>query len=1148
MPRVTREGFTVPEANNDKNEDKNLSFVAANSSANESTNAADEQRSAAASTVTSPVTAGVVNVVSGSQDAASSTRRRRAGRRVVRVAGAAGESMKLHVQGGNDYDTRSEETESESVVEHQTPVRPITSLLFQEPVLPHRLPENNSRMRDLDYDDDANESDRENSRDDLDKDNSRSSRKLRKTRSGRNDRKNRNEDEDLSRVRSRKNRNNRNNFDDNYDSESDDDTRVIRVRSRVNRADRTDRSNRANPEDLNEIDNRSDSRISRNNRDYLDKDSLDKSNFDKANLDKDNGDKYSENNNNGRKNRDNQDNYDDQNHRKSRKNRRLNAAERRAAAEVEQIEEDLEYDDIVYSPIDDVIDERIENSVESDNDVDSESTRKYTKTSDLENNDDEDGEMITRRRRRRRPSRADKEDRTDRADKSDRSSRRTTSDLSSDDSSYADDYDINEIEVSQEDRDLIPDPDELRSQDDEEVYTRRRRRRRSKSSDDSSQSSSSSQSSQNSQSTQSRFVSIDSDSSSRRSRKQQYIDEITDIEGSTRLEAKKQRRRDNRRERNRQNLLMEQDFLARRENVDRLMVVRERDRHTQISVIEDNILVEHYVSDIQEVATVGNIYLGRVQNVLPSMEAAFVDIGQARNGVLYAGEVNWDTTRLEGQPRRMELAFKAGDPVLVQVTKDPIGHKGARLTSQVTLAGRFLVLVPSGAMTGVSRKLSDRERSRLRAIVSKIAPKDMGIIIRTAADGASEDAIEKDLESLVKQWERIEEKREEFLHGKRPKLLQGEPDVAIRVVRDIFNDDFQKMIVEGKGAYDRICEYLEMMAPDLRSKIEYWDPAEHEGKDVFDKWQIDSQLRKGMERQVYLPAGGSIVIDRTEAMTTIDVNTGRFIGRGKSLEETVTRCNLEASEEIARQLRLRDIGGMVMIDYVDMVMPANRDLVLRRLVECLARDRTKHQVAEVTSLGLVQMTRKRVGQGLVEAFAEECPTCKGRGFILHDEPTVSSEYADPYALKGGDPFIKTNKHGHGSIADPMPVVKQESSADVRAKLARIAAAAASSAFLEESLRKSDEKDGNDNKDDNNNDVNAVAADDVANNGDAGDSVVDSVDSVDESSVAGDFSAVDASNESAESSEESQVVGKIEESDDSQESQESTESSQESSEN
>ena len=467
------------------------------------------------------------------------------------------------------------------------------------------------------------------------------------------------------------------------------------------------------------------------------------------------------------------------------------------------------------------------------------------------------------------------------------------------------------------------------------------------------------------------------------------------------------------------------------------MVVRERERHTQISVIEDNVLVEHYVSDIQEVATVGNIYLGRVQNVLPSMEAAFVDIGQARNGVLYAGEVNWDSARLEGQPRRIELAFKSGDPVLVQVTKDPIGHKGARLTSQVTLAGRFLVLVPSGGMTGVSRKLSERERSRLKNIVSKVAPKDMGVIIRTAAEGASEEAITKDLESLVRQWERITAKRDEFLHGKRPKLLQGEPDVAIRVVRDIFNDDFSKMIVEGDRVYGRIEEYLDTMAPDLKDKLEKWDPAEHEGKDVFDKWQIDSQLRKGMERQVYLPSGGSIVIDRTEAMTTIDVNTGRFIGRGKSLEETVTRCNLEASEEIARQLRLRDIGGMVMIDFVDMVMPANRDLVLRRLVECLARDRTKHQVAEVTSLGLVQMTRKRIGQGLVEAFSEECPTCKGRGFILHDEPTVSADYDDPYALKGGDPVVKTNKHGHGTDVQ----VPKGSSPDVKAKLAQIAAAA-----------------------------------------------------------------------------------------------------------
>lgn len=651
--------------------------------------------------------------------------------------------------------------------------------------------------------------------------------------------------------------------------------------------------------------NRGDSRDDRENGDVR----ASRTNHDEDH-DDDNRDTRTRGNRDDRDNRDNRNEDDEREGTSSRRgrNRRLNAQERRAAAEVEQIEEDLELDDINYRPI-----------------------------------DEEEGA-------------------------------------------------------------------------EEERPTRRRRRRRNKGE-------------QNAE---------DEQPLTRRSRKQQYIDEITDVEGSTRLEAKKQRRRDNRRERSRQSQIMEQDFLARRESVERFMVVREKEKHTQISVVEDNVLVEHYVSDIQEVQTVGNIYLGRVQNVLPSMEAAFVDIGQARNGVLYAGEVNWDATRLEGQPRRIELAFKSGDPVLVQVTKDPIGHKGARLTSQVTLAGRFLVLVPSGGMTGVSRKLSERERSRLKNIVSKVAPKDMGVIIRTAAEGASEDAIVKDLESLVRQWERINAKREEFWHGKRPKLLQGEPDVAIRVVRDIFNDDFTKLIVEGDKVYDRIEEYLDTMAPDLKTKLEKWDPAEHEGKDVFDKWQIDSQLRKGMERQVYLPSGGSIVIDRTEAMTTIDVNTGRFIGRGKSLEETVTRCNLEASEEIARQLRLRDIGGMVMIDYVDMVMPANRDLVLRRLVECLARDRTKHQVAEVTSLGLVQMTRKRIGQGLVEAFSEECPTCKGRGFILHDKPTVSAEYDDPYAMRGGDPFVKTNKHGHGTTPAPEP---QGSSPAVKAKLAQIAAAA-----------------------------------------------------------------------------------------------------------
>ncbi len=664
-----------------------------------------------------------------------------------------------------------------------------------------------------------------------------------------------------------------------------------------------------------------------------------------------------------------------------RSNRRMNAQERRAAAEVEQIEEDLVLDDITYAPIDEAIARNAKRKRNHENDEEAEAIVE----ADLNTGSEEggDGEPTVRRRRRRRRA----------------------------------DHEAAEEQQNEE-------TTESSSEDDEETtVTRRRRRRRN-------------------------GKNAEEETTTRRSRKQQYIDEIADVEGSTRLEAKKQRRRDNRRERSRQNQLLEQDFLARRENVDRLMVVRQRDRHTQISVLEDNVLVEHYVSDIQEVATVGNIYLGRVQNVLPSMEAAFVDIGQARNGVLYAGEVNWDSTRLDGQPRRIELAFRSGDPVLVQVTKDPIGHKGARLTSQVTLAGRFLVLVPSGGMTGVSRKLSSRERSRLKSIVSKIAPKDMGVIIRTAAEGASEEAITKDLEMLLHQWEQIQAKREEFKHGKRPKLLQGEPDMAIRVVRDIFNDDFRKMIVEGDGVYTRIEEYLETMAPDLREKLEKWDPAEHEGKDVFDKWQIDSQLRKGMERQVYLPSGGSIVIDRTEAMTTIDVNTGRFIGKGKSLEETVTRCNLEASEEIARQLRLRDIGGMIMIDYVDMVMPSNRDLVLRRLLECLARDRTKHQVAEVTSLGLVQMTRKRIGQGLVEAFSEECPACKGRGFIVHDEPTISKEYDDPYALKGGDPFVKTNKHGHGTETHAVHAPKG-SSAAVRAKLAQIAAAAVAANNAEE---------------------------------------------------------------------------------------------------
>lgn len=920
MPRIIRERFNESEAENSRTVSKTATS-AEMSGIMQSTDFAES------------------NIAAGDtlQQSSGVTRRRR-GRRVTRGAGAAGEAMELKVE---DSSTKNSEP-------HVVKSRPITSLLFQEPVLPkvvnNRSEESSSSRNDL----------RDNSRDDLNDDL-------------------RDDLRDISRGR-RGGRNSRDSRDsrDSHDSR-DSSERKSRSERRENSSEIKRDSGRGNSRETSRETSHS----------MYSQDSEYAKNFQDLQDDRDEKTRKSQ---------------------RSRRSRRLNAVERRAAAEVEQIEEDLAYDNIVYAPIDTRIDETLDISdILSAENASNRRSNRRNMSNNISNDDDarnENGAVGSR----------------DGSNIRDNRDSRNSSD-EGDNRGINDDYNANNG-----------------NDDDEIMITRRRRRRRSKSSDDANSASSQEESSDYTNANE-------DDLTSRRSRKQQYIDEITDIEGSTRLEAKRQRRRDNRRERSRQNLLMEQDFLARRENVERLMVVRERDRHTQISVIEDNILVEHYVSDIQEVATVGNIYLGRIQNVLPSMEAAFVDIGQARNGVLYAGEVNWDMARLEGQPRRIELAFKSGDPVLVQVTKDPIGHKGARLTSQVTLAGRFLVLVPSGGMTGVSRKLSDRERSRLRAIVSKIAPKDMGVIIRTAADGASEESIEKDLDSLVKQWERIEAKREEYLHGKRPKLLQGEPDVAIRVVRDIFNDDFQKLIVEGEGVRQRIDEYLEMMAPDLRSKVEYWDPAEHEGKDVFDKWQIDSQLRKGMERQVYLPAGGSIVIDRTEAMTTIDVNTGRFIGRGKSLEETVTRCNLEASEEIARQLRLRDIGGMVMIDYVDMVMPANRDLVLRRLLECLARDRTKHQVAEVTSLGLVQMTRKRVGQGLVEAFSEECPTCKGRGFILHDEPTVSSEYADPYALKGGDPFVKTNKYGHGSATEqPAPVKQQGSSAEVRAKLARIAAA------------------------------------------------------------------------------------------------------------
>ncbi|WP_405145550.1 Rne/Rng family ribonuclease [Sphaerisporangium sp. NBC_01403] len=460
------------------------------------------------------------------------------------------------------------------------------------------------------------------------------------------------------------------------------------------------------------------------------------------------------------------------------------------------------------------------------------------------------------------------------------------------------------------------------------------------------------------------------------------VDEVQGFRGSTRLEAKKQRRREGREQgRRRPPVITESEFLARRESVERVMVVRRQGGRTQIAVLEDGVLVEHYVDREASQSYVGNVYLGKVQNVLPSMEAAFIDVGKGRNAVLYAGEVNFDTAGLEGQPKRIEAALKSGQSVLVQVTKDPMGHKGARLTSQISLPGRYLVYVPDGSMTGISRKLPDKERSRLKAILKKVMPENAGVIVRTAAEGASEEELSRDVARLSAQWENIQRKAK---GASPPELLSSEPDLTIRVVRDVFNEDFSSLVVAGDEAWGTVDEYVRYVAPHLADRLTKWEDG-----DVFAAYRIDEQISKAMERKVWLPSGGSLVIDRTEAMTVVDVNTGKFTGQGGNLEETVTRNNLEAAEEIVRQLRLRDIGGIIVVDFIDMVLESNRDLVLRRMLECLARDRTKHQVAEVTSLGLVQMTRKRVGQGLLEAFSTPCDCCNGRGLIVSTEPVES---------------------------------------------------------------------------------------------------------------------------------------------------------------
>jgi ribonuclease E len=496
-------------------------------------------------------------------------------------------------------------------------------------------------------------------------------------------------------------------------------------------------------------------------------------------------------------------------------------------------------------------------------------------------------------------------------------------------------------------------------------------------------------------------------------------DDVRSVKGSTRLEAKKQRRREGRETgRRRPPIVTESEFLARRESVERTMVVRQRKDRTQIAVLEDGVLVEHYVNRSSQQSYVGNVYLGKVQNVLPSMEAAFVDVGKGRNAVLYAGEVNFDVSGLEGQPKRIESALKSGQSVIVQVTKDPVGHKGARLTSQVSLPGRYLVYVPGASMTGISRKLPDTERNRLKQILKRVMPENAGVIVRTAAEGAAEEELDRDVTRLAAQWEAIEKKAKT---ASAPALLYSEPDLTIRVIRDVFNEDFASLVVSGDEAWDVVDEYVKYVAPHLAERITRWQGS----RDAFAEYRIDEQLAKALERKVWLPSGGSLVIDKTEAMTVVDVNTGKFTGQGGNLEETVTRNNLEAAEEIVRQLRLRDVGGIVVIDFIDMVLESNRDLVLRRLLECLSRDRTKHQVAEVTSLGLVQMTRKRVGAGLLEAFSTPCECCNGRGAIITfdpdtDAPAPHHMHAPTRGNGGGARVVASASAASASAASASP--------------------------------------------------------------------------------------------------------------------------------
>lgn len=405
------------------------------------------------------------------------------------------------------------------------------------------------------------------------------------------------------------------------------------------------------------------------------------------------------------------------------------------------------------------------------------------------------------------------------------------------------------------------------------------------------------------------------------------------------------------------------------------MLVRSSDHQTQIVVLEGPVLVEHYVARSDKKSLIGNVYIGKVRNVLPGMEAAFVDFGEGKNGVLYAGDINYDDMDIKGKGRRIEV-LKGGDSVLVQVVKDAMGHKGARLTNQISLAGRYLVLAPDADVRGISRRLPEDERRRLREIVAELRPKGMGAIVRTAAQGATKDDIKSDIERLMRKWNDIQSQASK----PGPELIYAEPPLVLRVIREQFTKDFRRLLIDAPETYEDVIDYLEGTEANLTSRVKIYE----DELPIFERFHVEDQLRKALDRKVWLPSGGHIVIDRTEALTVVDVNTGRFVGHS-NLEDTVLQNNLEAAEEIARQLRLRDIGGIIVIDFIDMEIARNQELVLTKFREQLAKDKMRTQVFEVSNLGLVEMTRKNVSEGLLETFSEVCPHCNGRGVLLHED-------------------------------------------------------------------------------------------------------------------------------------------------------------------